>query len=332
MRVAISGYYGFGNLGDEALLAGLLGQLKALGAEALVLSGDPERTTAEHGVEAAHRYRGLLPALRRSDALISGGGGLLQDTTSSRSLGYYLGVLRLARMLGKKTAVYGQSIGPLSPAGRRRARRVLRHVPLAVRDEPSIELLADLGLEARMVADPALLLRPDREASEGVDVLLVPRTPWRSFSEALLAAGEEALSLGRTVGVMAIQAEEDAPEIGFLLAGLPGARHYPAGNWREAMAVTAAAGLVLSVRLHGLIFAAATGTPHAGLVYDPKVRGFLLRSGGASFEEPVDTLALLGHVQSPNKVDTDRLKQLHDSASAGADWLAQQLGLSGAVS
>lgn len=332
MRVAVSGYYGFGNLGDEALLAGLLGQLRAIGAEPLVLSGNPERTAAEHDVETAHRYRGLLPALRRSDALISGGGGLLQDTTSSRSLGYYLGVLRLARFLGRKTLVYGQSIGPLSAAGRSRVGRVLRNVPLAVRDEPSRNLLGELNLEASLVADPALLLKPAGESRPGVDVLLVPRTPWRSFSEVLLAAGEEALSLGKTVGIMAIQAEEDAAEVGFLLAGLPGARHFPAANWGEALAVTAAAGLVLSVRLHGLIFAAAAGRPHAGLVYDPKVHGFLLRSGGASFEEPVDRLALLGHVQSVPAVDHERLGQLQDSATAGSDWLAQQLGLAVPVS
>lgn len=329
MRVAISGYYGFGNLGDEALLAGLLGQLRALGAEPLVLSGDPERTAEEHGVAAAHRYRGLLPALRRSDAVISGGGGLLQDTTSARSLGYYLGVLRLARLLGRKTLVYGQSIGPLSAAGRSRVARTLRRIPLAVRDEPTRTLLAGLNLEAKLVADPALLLKPRGKEQQGVDVLLVPRTPWRSFSEDLLAAGEEAMSLGKSVGVMAIQAEEDAPEVGYLLAGLPGARHYPVADFHEALAVTAAAGLVLSVRLHGLIFAAAGGRPHAGLVYDPKVHGFLLRSGGASFAEPVDRLALLGLVQSVPPVDQGRLDRLQASAAAGSDWLAEQLGLTG---
>lgn len=329
MIVAVSGYYGFGNLGDEALLSGLLGQLRALGAEPLVLSGNPERTAEEHSVAAAHRYRELLPALRRSDVLISGGGGLLQDTTSSRSLGYYLGVIRLARLLGRRTIVYGQSVGPLSQSGRRQLKRALRSTGLAVRDESSRKLLASLGLSAELVADPALLLEPPAEAAQEVDVLLVPRAPWRSFSEDLLAAGEEALSLGKSVGILAIQPDEDAPEVGYLLAGLPEARHFPAADWREALAVIAAAGLVLSVRLHGLIFAAAAGRPHAGLVYDPKVRGFLLRSGGKVFEEPVDRLSLLELVQDVPAVDRARLGALQLSARSGGTWLKGQLELAG---
>ncbi len=323
MRVAVSGYYGYGNLGDEALLAGLLGQLRQLGAEPLVLSGDPELTSSLHGVEAAHRYRGLPAALRRSDALVSGGGGLLQDSTSSRSLTYYLGVLRLARLLGLKTMVYGQSIGPLSDRGRRRVARVLKRVPLAVRDDTSMKLLDGLGLQAELVADPALLLSP----GEGprTDVLLIPRAPYRHFSNALLAAGEEALSLGLSVGVMAIHKEEDATETGFLLAGLPGAVHLPAEHWQAALDACAGAGLVLSVRLHGLIFAAAAGRPHAGLVYDPKVQGFLARSGGQVFTEPVDTIRLLALVQEAPPPDTALLSELRASAERGTGWLARQL-------
>lgn len=326
MRVAVSGYYGFGNLGDEALLAGLLGQLKQLGAEPLVLSGDPERTSAEHGVEAVHRYRNLLPALLRSDAVISGGGGLLQDTTSSRSLDYYLGVLRLARMLGRRRLVYGQSVGPLSPAGRRRVAGVLRHMPVAVRDQQSLDLLQGSGVSASLVADPALLLPVPESTPVSTDVLLVPRAPYRHFSEALLAAGEEALSTGATVGVMAIQPEEDEAETGFLLHGLPGAVHVPATDWRQAIAATAAAGLVLSVRLHGLIFAAVADRPHAGLVYDPKVEGFLQRSGGAIFRDPVDRLGLLGLIHNRPVADRNRNDALRDSARAGLDWLKQALG------
>src|SRR5690625_4995271 len=169
MRVLISGYYGYGNFGDEALLAGLLSLIRELGAEPLVLSGQPDRTRAEHGVEAVHRYRGLPAALRRADALISGGGGLLQDRTSARSLSYYLGVLRLARLAGLRTMVYGQSIGPLSGAGRRRLKRVLSRIPVAVRDTLSIELLGELGISAQLVADPALLLKKAGPA-EQVDV------------------------------------------------------------------------------------------------------------------------------------------------------------------
>src|SRR5690554_3525748 len=158
MRVLVSGYYGFGNLGDEALLSGLLGGLRAQGHTTGVLSGDPKDTEQQHGVEAAHRVRGLALALARADALVSGGGGLLQDSTSRRSLNYYLNVIRLARRTGKRVVVYGQSLGPLSEAGRGAVARTLRGVPLAVRDEASVRLATTLGLKATLVGDPAPLL------------------------------------------------------------------------------------------------------------------------------------------------------------------------------
>lgn len=325
MRVLVSGYYGFGNMGDEALLAGLLRQLRGLDAEALVLSADPARTEEEHGVRAFQRVRELPRALRQADAVISGGGGLLQDGTSSRSLSYYLGVLRLARLAGKRALVYGQSIGPLSSRGLRRTASVLRHLHVGVRDRQSIELLRGAGVEATLVADPALLL--DSEPVNPVDVLLIPRAPYRAFSEALLAAGQEALALGRTVGVLMIQPDEDSAEAGFLLAGLEGARSLPARSWSEALGTCAAAGLVLSVRLHGLVFAATAGRPHAGLVYDPKVAGFLERSGGPVFHDPVNVLDLVSLVSDPQRAAGTPAGTLRAGAEAGGRWLAASLGV-----
>src|SRR5690606_16223699 len=114
MRVLLSGYYGFGNLGDEAILAGLGSALEHRGHQPVVLSNDPAGTERLHSFEARHRVRGLVGALTSVDAVVSGGGGLLQDATSARSLTYYLSVLRLARAFGRRTAVYAQSLGPLS--------------------------------------------------------------------------------------------------------------------------------------------------------------------------------------------------------------------------
>ena len=156
MKVLVSGYYGFGNLGDEALLAGMLTGLQE--HSVTVLSQRPAATRALHGVGAAHRLRGLA-ALLNHDALISGGGGLLQDKTSARSLRYYLGVLELAQRLGKRTVVYGQSVGPLSPDGERAVAQALRGLPVAVRDGPSQVLVETAGhVSAELVADSALLL------------------------------------------------------------------------------------------------------------------------------------------------------------------------------
>src|SRR5690606_19537470 len=121
VRVAISGYYGFKNSGDEAVLKSILAALEAEGEaqgvriEPVVLSIDPAQTAAMHGVEAAHRMQPgeLFRTLRGCDALISGGGSLLQDATSAKTIPYYTGVIRLAQLLGKPTYIYAQGIGPV---------------------------------------------------------------------------------------------------------------------------------------------------------------------------------------------------------------------------
>ena len=91
-KILISGFYGFGNGGDEAVLSGII---KALGAASLkditVLSSDPGYTESLHKVKAAPRSSAkTLKAIRDCDIFISGGGSLFQNATSNRSLYYYL--------------------------------------------------------------------------------------------------------------------------------------------------------------------------------------------------------------------------------------------------
>ncbi len=150
-RVVISGYYGFRNTGDEAILRSILHALERLGhVEAVVLSGDPALTRLEHGVEAIQRTNlvAIIRALWGSDALVSGGGSLLQDATGALSIPYYLGVILLARVLGKPVVVYGQGVGPVSnPFYRFLIRVVLDRVEtITVRDQGSAAFLRELGV------------------------------------------------------------------------------------------------------------------------------------------------------------------------------------------
>jgi len=167
-RIAVSGYYGFDNSGDEAVLESILLALREEGERAgiravpVVLSADPAKTAALYGVEAAHRMRPgeLIRTLRSCDALISGGGSLLQDATGLMTIPYYLGVIRLAQWLGKPAFVYAQGIGPVRRAA---FRPLIRHVLgrcryVSVRDGQSAELLERFGLPARpeVVPDPVM--------------------------------------------------------------------------------------------------------------------------------------------------------------------------------
>lgn len=326
-RWLVSGYYGAGNLGDEALLAGLLGALRRRGAsDVAVLSLDPERTRALHGVRAHHRISGLPYALLRSDVVISGGGGLLQDVTSARSLDYYLAVIGVARALGKRVVVYGQSLGPLGPRGRRRVARALRGVPIGLRDAPSLALAHDLGLDAAGLADAALLLRapPSRRRDA---LVLVPRGDRPIATHALARLGAHARARGVRVVALSFHPAQDDVAVAALREALPGVETPACERPSEALALLAGARLVASVRLHGSILATVAGVPHVALAYDPKVRGFAERAGAPCWPAPDDdagvervTTALVASFEAP-PVDPAARAALLADAERGVDWL-----------
>ncbi|HEY4562389.1 MAG TPA: polysaccharide pyruvyl transferase family protein, partial [Thermoanaerobaculia bacterium] len=137
-RILIGGYYGHGNAGDEAILAGMLDALRALrpGLEVTVASGDPARTTAEHGVRAvaAGDLPALIAAVAASDLVVLGGGGLFQDywpvpeetflTERQGGLLAYLAYPALAALLGRPAMIYAAGVGPLATEEGRRLTRV----------------------------------------------------------------------------------------------------------------------------------------------------------------------------------------------------------------
>lgn len=161
--IALLGYYGFGNLGDELLLRSCL---EMFGRERIiVLSNSPEETSRTFGVEAVNRwsFREVLSAFRRSNALVLGGGGLFQDSTSLKSCVWYWGVVRLAGVLGCRVYALGQSVGPLkSRVSRYFAGNALKRcVKLHVRDEASRVLAESLGCRDVMLgADLVMTLSP----------------------------------------------------------------------------------------------------------------------------------------------------------------------------
>jgi len=343
LRILLSGYYGLGNLGDEAILAGLAGALRERGHAPLVLSGDPAATEAEHGLLARHRTRGLLGALASADVVVSGGGGLLQDKTSARSLSYYLWIVRLARWFGRPVAVYGQSFGPLSPAGRARVQRELRGVPLFLRDQQSLRLAADLGLDASLVGDAALLLerpRPQGGTRRGAEparspggdphagagpVVLVPRGGYDQYNDVLERLAPSLEAAGRSLAVVAFHPEEDRLPAQRVAAAASCAKTLTAATVADAVDLLAGASYVVSARLHGNILAAVAGVGFAGLSYDPKVAGFLEQASAPSFEAPVDEPALLAAALTAAPPDAVSLERLFAAAQAGVDSLLRVL-------
>lgn len=315
-RVLLSGYYGFANAGDEAVLAGLVLSLRVAvpGVEITVLSLSPQETARTHGVRAVHRGRAgaLLSALARTDLLLSGGGSLLQDVTSAHGIFYYLGVVRLAQMLGKRTMFGAQGLGPLTRA---RSRRLVAQVSnrldaVTVRDPASADLLRAIGVSRpaiEVVADPALLLGPETPSSHSgtsfhsgtYGVALRPWHGQETLAARLADACRAALPQAAAV-VFPMQPQTDTA-VGEQFASLctPHEQARIVSPLPGLGALVQAIGgceMMVGMRLHALILAAAAGVPSVALSYDPKVAAFMAQSGQA---EAVCDLSAAGHGDLP---------------------------------
>ena len=157
-RVVISGYYGFGNFGDEAILSVLVSKLKSLGCEIVVLSSNPRKTSMDLYVNSINSFSfSQIPGLiKHSEVLISGGGSLLQDVTSIKSLIYYLWIIFTAILYRKKVIIFAQGIGPINNTIARYITMLLlkKCTYISVRDDKSLDLLKSFGINADLVCDP----------------------------------------------------------------------------------------------------------------------------------------------------------------------------------
>jgi polysaccharide pyruvyl transferase CsaB len=277
----VIGYYGYGNLGDEAVLWAIRAHLRERipHVSFCVLSGDPERTSRMHGVDAVRRgdARAVLRACREASWICSGGGSLFQDVTSWRSPVYYAWLHEIARLGCPRILVYAQGVGPLRrPLSRWAARRAFGGAAhITVRDAASAAEVRALGLRrsVEVVCDPALGLDPPPVLALGAPTVGVSVRPWPGEWLGALADALAELSAARGVRVriVSFHAGRDL-EVSRRLADRLRDVEVVAPETPEA-ALNAMSGLDLFVgmRLHALVLAAVAGVPVVGLAYDPKV-------------------------------------------------------------
>lgn len=290
MRVLLSGYYGFGNLGDEALLEVIVTQLRArFPASTIdVLSASPDQTAHTYGVEATPRWnmRSVRESIARADVVLSGGGGLLQTATSARSVVYYAGILREAVRKKRKAMIFAQSIGPLDVFGKMVVRNFCRGVDRAtVRDARSARLLHALlpKTPVEQTADPVFLydlpveeLDLSREGLGGEPYAIVSVrkiTTLRDGQHAIARAIDRLSSKhGVRVAFLPLGGASDAEvstNIIRLCASAP--MLLPECSLERAAAILRGARVVIGMRLHALILAARFAVPFLAIPYDPKV-------------------------------------------------------------
>ncbi len=284
-QALLCGYYGEHNIGDDALLAAVLQHFPP-GWSPLVTGYDQAELEQRFGVATCPRrsLMAVLAALGRCQALILGGGSLLQDATSGRSLLYYVLLIGAARLAGKPVLLWGQGLGPL----RRRPSRLLVRLALPLvtasswRDPASAAQVRRWGIACLEGSDPVWSLPPLAWRGSGGPIVLCFRsspllgqTQWRQLLQALaqLATRSDRQVIwlpfhrGQDTGLLALlQGQGLVPE-----ALAARSRECQVTSPEQAMEVFAEAGLVLAMRLHGLILAALASAPCCALSYDPKV-------------------------------------------------------------
>lgn len=298
MKIVVSGYYGFGNLGDEAILEVLVDLIKNCDPtfEIVVLSARAKETAEKLKVKAISRndFLIILKEIKSADLFISGGGGLLQDVTSKRSLYYYLALILTAQTFKIPTILLAQGIGPLtSPLSISLLSNVLKKTTaISVRDKVSYELVKLLGYRGnlQLTADLAFLLKPDvQKAKDLLYKIGINESPYIFLSpskavdnptsiEALIQSVlflREEFGFEILVSPFYQRADKNASKL--ICERLKKRAFYlnEEVSPKIMLGIIGASKLVLASRLHPLISAAVTGIPFLGIAYDPKLKNLV---------------------------------------------------------
>ncbi|MBS9393843.1 MAG: polysaccharide pyruvyl transferase CsaB [Dolichospermum sp. LBC05a] len=328
MRVLLSGYYGKGNGGDEALLATLL-QMLPLDVTPVVLSGNPEETHRRYGVECYNRMAVLqvIKALRSCDAFVWGGGSLIQDATSLISPFYYGGLMALAQVMGLKTVAWGQGIGPLLHFQTRWLAKgnFTGCTQVSVRDRSSSRLLSDWSIPHILAPDPVWAL-DSKPVPELVD-LPKPRIAvtlrnhpqltenrLANLTQALVNLQKETQSF---ILLLPFQKSEDLGIAEKIHTQLPDVSRVICSEDPQILkGVFRGVEMSIGMRLHSLIMAASEGSRCFALSYDPKVNRLMedLEIPGWDLKDLPDDIHLIskswinyyyhGESLSPHKIQS----------------------------
>jgi len=305
INVLMSGYYGFNNSGDEAILMAMHKNISELDERlnVTVLSNSPEQTRINHNVNVVYRF-GLwevFKAITNCDVLLSGGGSLLQDTTSTRSIVYYLSIIWLAKLFGKKVMLYANGIGPVSKEGNRRwVKRILNKADvITIREQNSYEELVKMGVSnknAFVTADPVFTMDGiSKDAArellkkEGIPLdkplVGVSVRSWRDiekFSHNLAKLCDIIYEkFDMNIVFIVMQPSKDKAISEKVMETMKNPSYIFNGEYtpQDIMGVISLMDIVLGMRLHTLIFAARQRVPLLGFVYDPKIEYYLNKFG-----------------------------------------------------
>lgn len=289
-EVIVAGAYGGGNRGDELMLENLLRSIRAAAPECAVtvLSRCPKETSRRFGADSLYYLD--LPAiahrLKNTRALIFGGGNLLQDATSRRSLAYYLALLRMGAESGCRTLLYGTGLGPLSPHGWEKCAAALNECAgeIVFREKESLAAARAHGVKKPALilgADPALETRA--ASAEREDTLLICPRRGRGAppfpAEIAHAAAAFAAKHGWRVKYVAMNVRHDLPLCRALAAETGGEVLAAPEDTEMLVRLFGSARFTVSMRLHALMLSHLAGTDALGIDGDGRIAAYAVECG-----------------------------------------------------
>jgi polysaccharide pyruvyl transferase WcaK-like protein len=299
--ILILGGYGYRNVGDEAMLAGLL---RALGPRSVsVVSRRPAETAVLHGVPAVG-IPDAAWALARHRSLLIGGGGLFgRDMGAIGRLLPAFGLL--AQQLRRDVAIHGVGLDDGLPRSTRLLLGPLarRAVEVSVRDRRSAEIFEAMGVDAIVAPDlsshlPAAAPEVGRALLEQAGLHLD-----RPIVGLCLTAMDEQLADAVALAVAGVV--RALPELQFCF--VPMSRHpfvprhddvtyarrlqtvspsirilEGAADPADLLSVFGQLSVAVCMRYHSLLFASRLGIPIVPIAYAQKCRSWLAERGRTS--------------------------------------------------
>ena len=305
-KIMISGYFGFNNTGDEAILKSMVRAFKEKipQVKIAVLSHNPLQTSQTYKVKAINRLHliKIIRCLRNVNLFISGGGGLLQDSTGKGwSILYYLGLILITKTVKVPVMIYAQGIGPINKKiNKLLIKWILNKVNLiTVRDNHSKKLLNNLGVSGPSIyvnSDPVFLLKKkninhiidnhpyiqklinsDNRPLIGISVRECKSNG--SDSKRIFAQAADYLieNYQAKIIFLPFQFDEDVhinEEILSLMKNKAEVLKIKLEP-EELLSVLSQLSLVVGVRFHSIVFSSMANIPFIAFNYDPKVRYFV---------------------------------------------------------
>ncbi len=287
-QIFVIGYYGSGNMGDELLLRETINLFKKHVSinNISALSYNVENTWKNHRIKGISRNKffRILKGITNSDLVVGGGGSMLQNVTSNRSLLYYLALINISLLLNKEVILIGNGIGPINGWWQKKMVKwtLLRTKLVHLRDAYSYEWLNNPVSHEHVMLGADLALKYHGMRDNTNKSIIINLRIWDGVEQTTSAMGgfiEYLKQKKHKVELVSMQSGHDEKAMEAL-------GKVQTFNELDALEKVFSKGrFVIGMRLHSLIVGASYGMPFLGLSYDPKVKAFCEIMGQPYFDE-----------------------------------------------